>query len=72
MVKVTALFNDGSRFERVYPDSFMADAQRMNAQGRRGSEIVAALIQNDWREPPLFVDVIKDEGMPGATSLRLW
>lgn len=72
MVKVTALFSDGATFEHEYPDSFMAEAQALNRKGYTGREIVAALIKNDWADWPMFVDIIQNEGKPGAESLRLW
>lgn len=72
MVKVTSLLPDGSYFSRNYPDSLFDEAWDMHLHGKRGGEIVAALIDHDWPVPPQVVDVIRDEGTPGAKSLRLW
>jgi len=72
MVKVTSLLPDGSRFERNYPDSFFQKAWDMHMHGRRGREIIDVLIDHNWPVPPQIVDVIQDEGLPSAKSLRLW
>jgi len=72
MVKVTSLLPDGSYFSRSYPDDFFDEALAMHLHGKLGTEIVAKLIDHDWSASPQIVDVIRDEGTPGAESLRLW
>jgi hypothetical protein len=60
---------DGSLSEFPLSVSYLDKLHRLQAQGLKGKDLVDELLTNDWRAPPLIVDLLGQQA--DGTPVRI-